>query len=460
MLLTRQSNRRCYAGRDDGARQAGSAQRRAGAGSPVADGRSRARTARAICLNFAATPRIYFSMTIACPRCGTLQQLPALRAGSKAVCRRCRTDLELTRGRSIAAGLACALTVWILLFPAYLLPLFTVQVAGLSLESRAPGGVFTLGRNGWDILSMAAFVTAFILPFVSFGLLILALGSLRLNRRPPWLGRCFRWALWLDPWAMPDVLLIGCAVAYGRFRSAIPVQVGSGGFCLAGASLMAMLSRATLDRRTVWRAIGSERSADDGPVLSCTACDLVMPVSAEGTPCPRCRLTLRRRKPHAMLYTLILLVVSILLYIPANALPMSRVHTIMGNQSHRIIDGVVDLFEHQLWPLGMLIFTTSMVFPALKLFVMAWCLWSVWRRSNRHLIFKTEIFRIVDEYGRWSNMDPFTIIAFVPLIQLGPIATAYSGNGTPAFIAMVVVTMLASLTFDTRLMWDAAHERR
>jgi paraquat-inducible protein A len=415
---------------------------------------------RTASLNFAVAAYIYCLMTIACPDCGTLQHVPPLRRGSKAVCRLCRNRLELTSGRSIVAGLACALTTWLLLFPADLLPLFKVQAAGFSLESQTASGVLTLGQNGWVMLAALTGLMAILLPFVRFGLLVLALGSLRLNRRPRWLGRAFRWAMSLDQWAMTDVLLLACVVAYGRLRAEAPVQIGAGGFCLIGAALMAMLSRATLDRRTVWRAIGAERRVDDGPVLSCTCCDLVMPLSAEGAPCPRCGLRLHTRKPGAFVRTLALLIAAALLYIPANVFPMSAVHTIAGDQSHRIIDGVIDLFQAGLWPLGILIFGTSIAIPAVKLGGLGWCLWSVWRRSNRHLVLKTEMCRLIDGFGRWSNMDPFTVVAFVPLIQLGPLATGNAGPGAPALITVVVITMFASHTFDTRLLWDAADERQ
>ena len=59
-------------------------------------------------------------------------------------------------------------------------------------------------------------------------------------------------------------------------------------------------------RDAVWRFAAAarisppEREAPAGPAISCTACDLAMPRSAEGRPCPRCGLTLRTRKPDAV----------------------------------------------------------------------------------------------------------------------------------------------------------------
>jgi paraquat-inducible protein A len=60
----------------------------------------------------------------------------------------------------------------------------------------------------------------------------------------------------------------------------------------------------------------------------------------------------------------------------------------------------------------------------------------------------------VAELGRWSKTDPFTIIFVVPLVQFGGLASADAGWGATAFMAMSILTMLASTTFDPRLMWD------
>jgi paraquat-inducible protein A len=62
-------------------------------------------------------------MTIAYPDCGTLENLPQSGRAGIAVCRLCRSRLEVVSGRSIAAGLACAFSVFVLLFPANLAPL-------------------------------------------------------------------------------------------------------------------------------------------------------------------------------------------------------------------------------------------------------------------------------------------------------------------------------------------------
>ncbi|MGH7225980.1 MAG: paraquat-inducible protein A, partial [Gemmataceae bacterium] len=140
-------------------------------------------------------------------------------------------------------------------------------------------------------------------------------------------------------------------------------------------------------------------------------------------------------------------------------LPM-EVSTQLGNQvNYTIFTGVRELFDDGLWPLGVLIFCTSIFIPLGKIVAIGWCVMSVWRRYDTHLITKTKIFRAVAELGRWSKTDPFTIVFFVPLMNFGPLASANAGWGATAFMTMTLLTMFASNTFDPRLMWDVAAAR-
>jgi paraquat-inducible protein A len=52
-------------------------------------------------------------------------------------------------------------------------------------------------------------------------------------------------------------------------------------------------------------------------------------------------------------------------------------------------------------------------------------------------------------------IDVFVVGILVALIQLGNIMTVRPGVATVAFAGMVVTTMLASLSFDPRLLWAA-----
>ena len=401
-------------------------------------------------------------MTIACNDCGTLQDLPPLPWGAIAICPTCDNRLERTNGRSINGALACASATFVLLFPANLLPLMHVSMLGMTRDSRLGTGVVTLWHHQWVLLALLVAAFAIVLPFVRFGLLSLVLALLQLGHRPHWLGRAFRWSLHLDQWAMPDVFLMGCAVGYSRIAAVMPVKIGWGGICLIFAAFLCMLSRAALDRRAVWRVLSPECAAppEEQPTIACRSCDLVRPLAAEGSPCPRCGLTLRARKPDSTLRTTALVIAGFALFFPANVYPMSVDRQFGVLVPHRIVDGIQELFQAHLWPLGVLIFCTSIAIPLLKLAGLSWFLLSVWHGSRHRLVLKTRLCRLINEIGRWSCVDVFTIAVFLPLMQFDGMVSTDAANGAPPFLLVVVITMLASHTFDPRLMWDAAFAPR
>ncbi len=399
-------------------------------------------------------------MTIACPDCGTLEEIPRLSRRDTAVCVTCRSDLEKNNGRSVGAALACSLATLLLLVPANVLPLLRVDLFGMQSQNVTAVGVALLWLRGWILLAALSALFVIVLPFLRFGLLTAALAALSLDRRPSWLGPAFRWSIWLDPWAMIDVYLLAGCIGYYRLINIDQAHlfIEPGGACFIAAAFLTMLSRATLDTRTVWRAIGGETEAKAvEPMLGCTTCDLVLPLSAEGQPCPRCGARLWARKPDAAAWTAALLVAALTLVVPANIYPMNISNHLGQVVHYTIMTGVKDLFKAGLYPLGVLVFCTSILTPAVKIFALGWCVLSVWRGSRRHLVTKTKVLRVIAEMGRWSKTDPFAIMFFVPLIHFGSLGSEDAGWGATAFMLMSFFTMAASVTFDPRLMWDV-HE--
>lgn len=400
-------------------------------------------------------------MTIGCPECGALEDIPPLTGKTIAHCRVCHYPLERRSGRSLNAALALSITTFVLLFPANLAPLMTVQLLGAERSSLLASGIVAMWQGQWVILAVLLGMFGIVLPFVRFGVLACVLGAIRFGVRFKGIGVLFRWALWLDVWAMPDVYLVGCFVGYSRVTQNLTGTIGAGGYCFIAAALASMLTRAALDRRTVWRAIMPDQKWTNGePVISCTACDLVALASQEGEPCPRCGWTLQSRKPDAVVRASALSLAALVLTLPANLFPMTFSIQLGQSVRHRIVDGVYELFQAGLWPLGILIVCTSVVIPVAKIVGMGWFIVSVRRRSRKHLRLKAHLYRWIDELGRWSNIDVFTIAAFIPLIHFGTLASSRPAIGASAFALVVFFTMAASRAFDPRMMWDVRHRRQ
>ena len=392
---------------------------------------------------------------IGCPDCAAVQELPPIAAG-RLQCWRCRSTLERATGRPPGAAFAFALTTLVLLVPANLMLLMSMDRSGFSAQMHLASGIVTIWHQEWPVVAVVVALEAVILPFLRFGLLAAALGALLAGHAGAWVGPAFRRAEALDMWAMPDVFLIGVAIGYSRLAPYANVTIGAGGWCFIGAAATAMMTRATLERRRVWRSIQAAPPAADVDAIACAACDMVLPASRAGARCPRCGQRLWRRRPGSVRAALALTFAGLLLYPVANLYPISVLDWFAGRSPHTLFSAVMRLAGANFWFLAACVFTTSIAIPFVKLVAILWFAISVRRRSNRHLVLKTRVYRAVDELGRWSTMDVFTVAVYMPLLQFGQLATVRVGKGLPALLAVVVLTMLASRVFDPRLLWDAA----
>ena len=435
-----------------------------------------------------------------------MQRLPAVRRPHIAECRRCARLLAGPAAGRVDAPLALALAALMLLIPATAAPLLSVISHGAARVCWLSTGIAGLWREGFAPLAVivGAFCLAF--PYVYLAALIAVLAALRLGARAL-LGAAFRWIMRLRPWMMLEIFLVGCFVAYSRLRLVVGVHVLAGGWCLMGATGALLLTLTQLDERTVWEALPVRRARDRRPLhsdwhadlyasrsvglragsgagwvveqdaarqgdrhraghpgkpddldraIACTTCELLVSGAQAGDTCPRCGAALHHRKPYAFSITAALVAAGFMLYIPANALPVLTLVSFGNEQSNTIITGVLELIRNRLWPLALIVFLASIVVPLLKLCGLTWMLLATLQGSPRLLIARTRFFRLIDTVGSWSNIDVFVAAVLVGLLQFGALAQARAGGGLTAFAAVVILTMIATRTFDTRLMWDAS----
>ena len=170
--------------------------------------------------------------------------------------------------------------------------------------------------------------------------------------------------------------------------------------------------------------------------------------------CPRCNAHLHPRKPHSLALTAALLLCAIVLYIPANLLPVMYTRTIFDEEKDTIMSCVLVLLQSGSWPIAVLVFIASIVVPLLKILALGVVLFSAWRRSPRYRTHTSELYRMVEFIGRWSMLDVYAISLLVALVQIRSLASVAVGWGALAFGAVVVLTMFAARTFDERLLWD------
>jgi paraquat-inducible protein A len=320
--------------------------------------------------------------------------------------------------------------------------------------------VSVVWRDGSPLLALCVFLFVLTFPLIRFGALTAVLLTLRLGRRLAWQTHAFRICNALQVWAMLDVFLLGLVVAYFRLRSSLEVTLGAGAICFIIAGLLSLVARATLDKAQVWRLISPDRRLIREPSMVCLSCELVMPRAERATMCPRCHAVVTARKKNPYSRSMALLLAAGLMYLPANIYPIATIPIDLRPTSYTVLGGVIDLVRSHLLGLAALVFTASFTIPLLKMLGLAWCASSAMCGSCRFLLGKTRVYRIVEEVGRWSMVDPLTIACFVPVLQFNALIDGHSEPAVVPFSAVVILTTLAVQLFDPRRMWDAAEKNR
>lgn len=195
--------------------------------------------------------------------------------------------------------------------------------------------------------------------------------------------------------------------------------------------------------------------AIDADILVCGECHQLNRRDEEGeTHCSRCGAVVHDRRPNSITRTWALLITAAVLYIPANLLPIMTVNFLGNGMPATIMEGVVELINADMLPVAAVVFIASILVPTFKLVGIALLLYSVQRHQPMSAKQRIIMYRFIEWIGRWSMLDIFVIAILVTLVNFGNLASIEANLGAAAFACVVVLTMLAAVTFDPRLIWD------
>ena len=341
----------------------------------------------------------------------------------------------------------------------------TMTIAGREQATTLLEGSMALWRTHMEGLAALVFLVAILIPLLRIlgSLWVLGLAQLgRLGRRQ---APVFRLVHLFHPWAMTEVYLLGLIVAWVKLKDLAQVHLGLGIVAFVGLIVVMVWAESALEPHEVWERIQPQLRAPpggdlaDGDYLSCHACGQLVPDGDGHGPCPRCGAALHHRKPESLARTWALLAAAAILYVPANLLPIMTVTSLGQGEPDTILSGVKLMIAIGMWPVALLVFFASITVPILKVIGLVYLLVSVGRRSTRRQRDRTLMYRIIEQVGRWSMVDVFMISILTALVSLGELATIVPGKGAAAFAAVVILTMLASASFDPRLIWDAGSDR-
>ena len=172
--------------------------------------------------------------------------------------------------------------------------------------------------------------------------------------------------------------------------------------------------------------------------------------------CPRCGAGLGFPKPESLTRTWAFLITSLILIFPANLLPIMTVTYLGDKEPNTIMQGIEYFIQSGTYVIAFLIFFASILVPIFKVVCIMLVLLSIQRKWIGWLRHKTLMFRMIRFIGRWSMLDIFVIALMVAMVEFGTLNSIHAASAATYFAGVVVFTMLAANTFDTRLLWEEA----
>lgn len=393
-----------------------------------------------------------------------------LAVGEASSCPRCGYTLSRhlpeQERRPIAYGFAAI--IMFVLSNAFTFMSFSAK--GVGQEMTFLQCITTLVDQGYLFLGAVLSLTLIGLPLVYMGSIMLVLWRVDKDLHSNALRSLGRLLCRIKPWLMVDVFLIGVLISLVKLMGMADIKMGLSFWAFVGYTLLLIKMISSLDRMWLWQRLfgpsephgvtvdDDEASAMSAGLVGCHICGALSEAGADS--CKRCGEHLHSRKPGGLNRTWALLFTSIILYVPANLYPIMDTVFLGDDSPSTILGGVLVLWAMGSYPIAAVIFFASVVVPLVKILALLWLCYMVQRGQGTSPLGKLKLYRMTEFVGRWSMIDVFVVAILAGLIRLDNLMTIYPGPAAVAFAGVVLVTMVAAMSFDSRLIWDLQQGER
>jgi paraquat-inducible protein A len=189
--------------------------------------------------------------------------------------------------------------------------------------------------------------------------------------------------------------------------------------------------------------------------IACKDCDLL--IERVDTPpddkalCPRCANPLYQPREQSIERTLALAITGLLLFLPANLLPVMSLHIVGQESTTTIYMGSLALFHEGLYWTALLVFLASIVVPFCKLVLMFYVSGSLYlERFSPLLPYAFRYYHYLDE---WGMLEVYMLGVLVSVVKLKGMASIVPGIGLYCFIALLLTATMMSSLLDEDSFW-------
>ncbi|MDC0602274.1 paraquat-inducible protein A [Aliiglaciecola sp.] len=361
---------------------------------------------------------------IICHECENRVNVPVLEHRQKARCPRCGYVLTRYNNQALQKIIAFAFTALICLGMALPFNFLGFSANGHEQFIGIISGLEVLIAQDYLFLAIIQLLAIVVLPAVILIGLIAVVLPIHLGSELPFAKPVLKVVFALFPWSMAEIFLIGVLVSLIKISSLADISIGLSFYAYIAFTLFMTAAFFYVDKHQLDIAVNKH----EHPTAPINASQSI-------------------QRTWALLFT------SVLLYIPANVLPIMNTRFLGNDEPSTILGGVILLWQSGSYPIALVIFIASVIVPVGKLIILIWLNYTVQTRQTGKHSERIYWYRVTEFIGRWSMVDVFVVAVLVSLIQLGNTMSILPGPAAIAFCGVVILTMLAAMTFDTRLIW-------
>ncbi|WP_298183198.1 paraquat-inducible protein A [uncultured Pseudomonas sp.] len=192
-------------------------------------------------------------------------------------------------------------------------------------------------------------------------------------------------------------------------------------------------------------------------LIACHECDLLLrkPATSNGerVECPRCGYELYTHRPQVMRRSMALVIAALLLYVPANFLPIMHLNLLGQTTNDTVWSGVLGLYNSGMQSVAVVVFMCSMAVPLLKLLIQFAVLLSIQLDMGRS--YGLLLYRIYHHMREWGMLEVYLMGILVAIVKLVDLAELSIGLGLMCFIALLLVQVWLEVTMSPHQIWDA-----
>ena len=202
------------------------------------------------------------------------------------------------------------------------------------------------------------------------------------------------------------------------------------------------------------------RGVSDLPLdelVACHECDLLMRkphlALGEKAQCPRCGYELYAHRHNVVERSLALVIAALLLYVPANFLPIMQLNLLGQATQDTVWSAVVGLFDTGMQGIAVVVFLCSMGIPLLKLLCQLAVLLSI--RLNIGRSYGLLIYRIYHHLKDWGMLEVYLMGVLVAIVKLADMAELSLGLGLTCFVSLLLVQVWLEVVMSPHQIWQA-----